>query len=241
MIKTCPVCGKEFKARHKKQQFCCRTCADNAKKKDLTGQKFGKWTVLKFDKKSKGNTYWLCQCECGTVRSVSVQHFKHGGSNSCGCTYNKKLLPGEGKKLPHYKRISRILSAMFERCENPKNTNYYLYGSRDICVCKEWHNYMTFYKWAMDNGYADGLTIDRIDNNGNYEPSNCRWVTKAEQNRNTRRNIIVTINDETHCLSEWCRIFNKSVSSVMSRVFDLKWNIAKALEVPVKSPHKEDK
>lgn len=236
MIKTCAFCGKEFdtKGKHSEQIFCCRECADNAKKKDLTGQKFNHWTVLKFDKKYKGRYYWLCKCDCGTIRSVEVRKLKYNGSKSCGCIINKKMKPGEGLALPYYTSISKTLSRMLERCENPKNTRYKNYGGRGITVCKEWHDYRNFYKWAIENNYEPGLTIERIDVNGNYCPENCKWITKKQQAQNTTKSILVTINGETHCLSEWCRILNMPIGTVMSRVFGLKWNIGKSLIAPIR-------
>lgn len=106
-------------------------------------------------------------------------------------------------------RIYKIYKHMRDRCYNKNYFQYYLYGGRGIIICDEWLNdFVTFYEWAIDNGYNDDLTIDRINTNGNYEPSNCSWVTIAEQNRNQRKNINITYQGETHCLSEWARIKN---------------------------------
>ena len=100
-------------------------------------------------------------------------------------------------------RLYKVWCAMRERCNNPHNKRYARYGGRGISVCNEWDDYRAFREWAEMNGYADGLTIDRIDTDGNYEPSNCRWATRAEQNRNYSRNRMITFNGITMCLTDW--------------------------------------
>jgi len=104
-------------------------------------------------------------------------------------------------------RLYNIWTHMKDRCYNSNYFQYYLYGGRGIKICKEWQNdFMGFYNWAIKNGYDDKLTLDRINVNGNYQPNNCRWITRAEQTRNQRNNINITYMGETHCLSEWSRI-----------------------------------
>lgn len=101
-------------------------------------------------------------------------------------------------------RLYSVWCAMKERCNNPHNKSYQRYGARGITVTSEWqYSFETFYAWAMDNGYADGLTIDRIDNNRGYSPDNCRWVTVAQQNRNYSRNHLITYNGKTQCIADW--------------------------------------
>jgi hypothetical protein len=122
---------------------------------------------------------------------------------------------------------------MKNRCNNPNVEHYETYGGRGISVCKDWENsFLNFYIWSMNNGYNKNLTIDRIDVNGNYEPNNCRWVTNKEQARNTRRNRVLTYNNETHCISEWAEIKNIKPSTLLRRL-DLGWSIEKALTTAV--------
>lgn len=100
-------------------------------------------------------------------------------------------------------KLHNVWCAMRERCNNPHNKRYTRYGGRGIRVCEEWNNFLAFQKWSEANGYSENLTIDRIDNSGNYEPSNCRWVTQKVQNRNYSRNHRITYNGETLCIAEW--------------------------------------
>lgn len=126
-------------------------------------------------------------------------------------------------------RLYNIWARMKQRCENPKLYGYKDYGGRGITVCAEWHEFTPFYDWAMTHGYKENLTIDRIDLNGNYEPSNCRWVTMKVQANNKRRNHLITLNGETHTISEWARITGINKSTIRNRIVLYGWNIEKAL------------
>ena len=169
---------------------------------DITGQKFGRLIVLdKLHNYHKKDTYWLCVCECGNLKEVTSSHLTTGKTKSCGCYYKK-------------------------------SNRYKYYGGRGIAVCSEWKDdFMSFYDWSMANGYNDTLTIDRIDVNGNYEPNNCRWVDYTTQSRNRRSVKRVTINNETHCLSEWCEILGIKYNTVQTRIYNRGWSIEKALEL----------
>lgn len=154
---------------------------------DMTGKAFGRWKVLRFDCTKNQEAYWICECACGTVRSVNGYHLRSGRSTSCGC-YSAELVrktkPGTKHGLKKLNpRLYRIWQCMLNRCRNKNRDDYRAYGERGISVCEEWHQYQPFYEWAMANGYADDLTIDRIDVDGNYEPSNCQWITNAENCR----------------------------------------------------------
>jgi hypothetical protein len=172
---------------------------------DLTGQRFGKLVVLQRAEKPKGikgkEAYWLCQCDCGNQKVVVSYSLKSLNTQSCGC-YHRERTTKHGKNNDYLYHIWRNIKA---KCYNKKNPNYNLYGGRGITVCDDWKNdFMSFYNWANVNGYKNEklpsgrnkLTIDRIDVNGNYEPSNCRWVTQKIQCNNTRRTIFIEINNE---------------------------------------------
>ena len=175
---------------HTKSCGCLKVEYGKSKLIDLTGQVFGLLTVIDRVDKNKNindeNVYWNCLCECGNKTRVSGMSLKRGTSQSCGC-YAKKLRTIHGMSDT---RINRIWRHMINRCTNKNNDGYHNYGGRKInpiTVCDEWrYSFIAFYNWAMANGYADNLSIDRIDNDKGYCPENCRWTTKAIQNRNKR-------------------------------------------------------
>jgi hypothetical protein len=130
-------------------------------------------------------------------------------------------------------RIHSIHRDMLARCYNPHKVRYERYGGRGITVCDEWRGkdgLKHFYEWSMANGYTDKLTIDRIDNDGNYEPNNCRWVSAEHQVNNTSRNIYITFDGVTHTLAEWCKIYGLPYTKVYQRVHTMHWDYERALE-----------
>ena len=175
------------------------------------GQRFG---LLKVIEKAGSNNgvIWLCQCDCGNRCTVRADNLKSGRTESCGCKANR-IRNAE----PIDKRIVRIWAGMHTRCYN-KNVNFYKnYGGRGIKMCDEWigeNGCRHFYEWAMKNGYADNLTIDRIDNNGNYEPSNCRWATVEEQSNNKRNSIKLLYKGKEVTIKELRYIFGVSKTPI---------------------------
>ena len=124
---------------------------------------------------------------------------------------------------------------MVYRCENPNAKSYKDYGGRGIKVCPEWRNdFLKFYEWCMSSGYQEGLTIDRIDNNGDYSPDNCRWATKIQQDNNRRNNKFISYNGETHTLAEWNRICGFKRNTIGRRL-SRGWSIERAITTPIKS------
>lgn len=196
-----------------------------ARFKDISNQKFGRLTVLyKLHNYHKQGAYWLCICDCGNLTEVKGAHLRDDDIKSCGCL--------RGAHHKSNTRLHNIWCSMRQRCYNENSQAYGYYGSRGIVVCDEWkHDFMNFYNWAMDNGYKENLTIDRIDPNGNYEPSNCRWLTNKEQQRNKRNNKNFTYKGDTHCLSKWCEILGLNYKRVKNRINNCHWSIEQALEL----------
>lgn len=211
--------------------------------KDLTGMRFRKLTVLEYTNKRNlnRNILWRCLCDCGNEIYVATSCLNSGHTKSCGCEKNNFVEMGKigGKFGKHHlsrTRLYKCYNHMINRCHNSSNIQYKDYGGRGITVCEEWKNdFMSFYNWAMSNGYKDDLTIDRIDVNGNYEPNNCRWVNMRKQNNNRRNNHIIIYNGERKTLEEWSRILPINISSTELRYRIMNnWSIEKAFKTPVR-------
>lgn len=170
---------------------------------DLTGRKYGRWTVIRKAESTDGRSWFFCQCECGTERNVRGQRLINGGSQSCGCGQKEAVKKCKQRHGESFTKLHSVWCAIKTRCYNSENPNYKRYGARGIRVCKEWmESYEEFAKFVGQPPTAQH-SLERIDNNGNYEPGNVRWATKKEQARNRRTNRIVDINGERHCLAEW--------------------------------------
>lgn len=189
--------------------------------KDLTGQRFGRLIAIKPAYKKNRRIYWLCKCDCGNEKIVSGGHIGKD-TKSCGCLSKELTIERNKNHRIHAMaktRLYRIWSNIKQRCLNQKANHYDAYGGRGITMCDEWlADFMNFYNWAMANGYREDLTIDRIDNNGNYKPNNCRWVTQYEQCRNTRRSIYITYKGKTQILKDWCTELKLNYQTIRGRI-----------------------
>jgi hypothetical protein len=199
------------------------------------GDKYYRWTIIKETQKMEDKRCFVCKCDCGTVSTIRLSTLRQGKSKSCGCLAREKASELGKKAFRHGKchtRIYQIWADIKQRCMNPKIVGYKNYGGRGISVCTEWFNFDSFYKWSVLSGYKKELTIERIDNNGNYEPSNCTWIPASKQIRNQRRSHRITYNDRTQILTEWAKEVGLKKNTLVSR-FRNGWSTEKALTTPM--------
>lgn len=198
----------------------------------LAGERYNRLTIIKELEKVENDRRFLCRCDCGNEHSVSLNSLRMGNVKSCGC-YRKEKLSQLYKK--HGKsKLKYIWSTMKGRCLCVTNNRFKYYGKRGITIAEEWLFFDNFQIWALANGYKEGLSIERSDVNGNYEPSNCTWIPKSDQPKNARSNINVTINGETKYIAEWCRIYKINCFTVYNRIKKGNYNAEQALTTPVK-------
>ena len=202
--------------------------------KDLTGQRFDRLTVIErcIDANLHG-TVWKCKCDCGNVVDVFAGNLTRGHTKSCGCLRIETTIESHTTHNLVNHPLYIVWGSMKKRCTNPNCDAYHNYGGRGITICNEWlDNFKAFYDWAISNGYTSGLTLDRIDNDGNYEPSNCRWVDKATQVSNRRNTRFITYNGKTQSLKAWADELNLDYHALYSRIargWDLKDALAKEM------------
>jgi len=206
---------------------------------DLIGQRFGRLIVLEEAGKTKGKRQkivWKCKCDCGKEKSIIGDSLRSGSAKSCGCSIVEKIKERNFKHgYAHKERLYGIWRGMYTRCYNKNFKFYNYYGGRGISICDEWlNNYLVFRKWAYINGYEENLTIDRKDNDGNYEPNNCKWVSGKNQANNKSNNHCVTFHGKTKTLSQWAEETKISSRVIESRLNRLGWSIDKALTTPIK-------
>lgn len=184
------------------------------KKEVLPGERFGRLTIIKevgtiIRAPRLYERRFLCKCDCGNEKEVSLYSMMRGYTRSCGCLASDKLGKSPGKEAEESPRIRlhTLWKCMKDRC-SPNNKKYRSsYYDRGISICAEWEDdFEAFYEWSILNGYSPFLTIDRVDNNRGYEPNNCRWTTPKVQTNNTRKNVFMTMNGISHTVSEWAEI-----------------------------------
>ncbi len=196
---------------------------------DLTGKRFGLLTVIKRLDSTSGHTNWECRCDCGNITKARSTVLISGHKQFCEVCQSKL-------RCTTWKSDDRIYQTwrhMLQRCENHNDKFFYCYGGRGIKVCAEWHNYDAFLEWSINNGYAEKLTIDRIDVDGDYAPDNCRWVTQKEQQNNRTNNCLLTLNGVTKTKKQWSEETGIGYSTICKRLL-LGWTVERALTEPVK-------
>ena len=204
----------------------CGCLRHRSRAHDLTGQVFGRLTVLgRAENQRPGRAMWTCECSCGNTTVVPAPHLTKGETKSCGCLQRTH---GESKT-----RTYHIWKVMRQRCRDPKATGYQHYGGRGISVCQRWQDYSAF---IQDLGQApDGLTIDRINNDGDYEPGNCRWVSRKVQGNNKSNNHRLAFGGVTKTLSEWADSLSINAATLYTRLKASDFNLGLALAKPINS------
>ena len=206
---------------------------------DLTGQRFGRLVVIRREiNPQKGSAEWLCLCDCGNKTYAESHTLLRGRKKSCGCYKSDYICKKNTKHNLSGSRLNVTLNNIMQRCYNPKNHHYKRYGGRGITVCEEWRGDMGrvhFFEWAMQTGYNDSLTIDRIDNDKGYSPDNCRWITIKENQNNKSTNHVIEIDGIRKTISQWSGISTYAIS----RRICLGWDDVKAVTTPLlKRPRK---
>lgn len=209
---------------------------------EMLGKKYGKLLIQgvsykkpvfsKKENRIKKYIYFVkCKCDCGKEKIINAETIKRQKVFSCGCYIKEKLKKGLNVKhgLTNH-RLYHIWCCMKNRCYNVNYLEFKYWGGKGVSICDEWkNNFENFYNWAIDNGYKDNLSIDRIDGNKNYCPENCRWATAKEQANNQRNNKLIFYKNQTKTLAEWCNFFGVKYSLVRDRIYRYNWSFEKAI------------
>ncbi len=195
--------------------------------RDLSGRRFGPLLVKSQFRTEDGRSCWIVECSlCGSEKEMRSDYIPH--AKSCGC--ENPSVDGHGmRNTPEY----GVWDAMIQRCTNLNHASYHVYGGRGITVCNRWRDFSKFFE-DMGKRPSPKHTIERVDNNAGYRPENCRWATRHEQMRNTRRNRFITFNNETMCLIDWAKKTGIHYVTIHNRLGKLGWSIERALTTPVR-------
>lgn len=234
-------CGNErilttsqLRTGHTKSCGCLASEKAREKASNLLGMRFGRLTVLeKYYTPPNSGVKWTCVCDCGNKTVVLASNLTKGHTTSCGCYKTERTIEAKTKHGKTHSRIYRIYRGIKDRCLNPNNERYCDYGGRGIKICKEWLGecgFDNFEKWSLANGYNENLSIDRVNVNGDYEPSNCRWATTKIQNNNQRKNILISYNGEVKTLAQWVEELNLPYNTIYARIYIYHWDVKEAFE-----------
>jgi len=208
---------------------------------DLTGQKFGRLTVIERVSNSKhSRSMWLCKCDCGIEKIILGNDLHRNHTKSCGClrkeTTRQRFTKHGHSKKGKVTKIYSIWLSMIQRCTNPKNKNYHHYGGRGITVCKRWSNSFENFNKDMAKEWKLKLTIERKNNDKGYCKNNCYWATWSQQQRNKRNNRLISYLGKSQCIAAWAEEMDIPDYIIDQRI-KRGWDIAKALETPVRKKH----
>lgn len=199
---------------------------------DLTGNKYGRLKVLKYSHNVRSNSFWVCQCECGTIKTIQGTRMKTGVTKSCGCFNIESHTKHGHRRQEGESRTYITWRGMIDRCTNPNADNYNHYGGRGIGVCDKWLTFEGFHEDMGDR--PKGTTIERIDNRKGYFFENCIWASKRKQSNNTRRNHYLEYKGERLSMADMARKYNIPYNTLRSRINNYKWDINKAIETPIR-------
>lgn len=222
---------------------------------ELAGKRFGKLVAIeKTDERYRKNVLWKCKCDCGNEVLVIASRLTSGHTKSCGCLIKESIKnvakayrESSSYKPPKSRRthgeagttLYKLWTSMKERCNNKNAENYKYYGEKGVKLCGEWNkNYESFRDWAIENGYAEGLTIDRINPEDGYTPENCRWATIEEQANNKTTNRYITIDGITKTLAQWAKESGNNYQTIWRRIAKNGWDEKRAIFTPTNKPHK---
>ena len=196
--------------------------------KKHVGKRFGKLVVIRFSHMVKTNSFWVCSCECGGEITTTINTLNKGKATSCGCVRLMKITTHGLSDTPEW----RCWASMRYRCNNPSLKQYKNYGGRGIKVCERWNNSFERFLEDMGKRPSPKHSIDRIDNNGDYEPKNCRWATQKQQANNVRTNHVLEFKGESMTLTRWARKIELHPNTLLSRIRK-GWSVERALTTPV--------
>lgn len=224
------------------------------KRIDRIGEVIGRLTIIdiapdRFDKRGKPRQYWVCRCECGAVKEIRNDGLNGKRTMSCGCLQRDRASQINRGRTDGFKygdsreRIHNIWYLIKFRCEDPASPSFHNYGGRGIRMCEEWSDgitgYFKFKEWSLNNGYREGLSIDRINNNGDYSPENCRWVDTYTQGNNKRNNVLIEYGGRTQTLSQWARELGVPTKNLHNRIRVLGWDIERAFTQPYRKSNRK--
>lgn len=207
---------------------------------DLTGRRYDRLTVIGMtdpyaDKSGHKCNRWMCKCDCGGTAIATSGELNAGHTRSCGCLRRDRIRESVMKHGFSKTRLYHIYLGMIDRCFDKTSDNYMNYGGRGITVCDEWkgtEGIKRFIAWAKDSGYSETLSLDRINVNGEYSPSNCRWATNKEQQNNKRDNRYITVGGETKTMKQWAEQYGIGYTTLKQRIYN-GWEVEKAIKQPV--------
>lgn len=235
------VYGPDLKSGKSKSCGCYNLDALQSRALDLTGSQYGWLTVIEKADNIHGHTAWICRCKCGNIITTKTNNLRSGDTKSCGCYIHSKEWIPEGFNKTHgltNHPLYNIWHGMRKRCMCANTPNYHRYGGRGIYICKEWEDFQKFYDWAISHGYKEGLTIDRIDNDGPYSPENCRWADVKTQSNNRNDNTYITYKGKTQTLTQWAEEYGLRPESVRYR-YNSWHDIERALTQPMLNRNKK--